>query len=53
MKTNRQIYTEQFQYALIAFPVGILVGCIDALFGRILLWIGDFRNSHLLYLLPF
>lgn len=53
MKTNRQIYIEQFQYALIAFPVGILIGCIDALFGRILLWIGDFRNSHLLYLLPF
>ena len=52
MKTNRQLYIEQLQYALIALPVGIAVGCVDALFGRTLLWIGDFRTAHLIYLLP-
>ena len=53
MKTNKQIYIEQLQYALISFPVGLLIGCIDALFGRVLLWIGTIRNLHLLYFLPF
>ena len=52
MKTNKDLYKEQLQYALIALPVGILVGCVDALFGRVLLWIGDFRSLHLFYLLP-
>lgn len=52
MKTNRQFYLKQFQYALIALPIGIIVGCIDALFGKVLLWIGVFRSIHTLWLLP-
>ena len=40
-------------YVLLAVVVGIIVGAIDALFGRILLFITDFRTEHYKILLPF
>ena len=40
-------------YVLLAVVVGIVVGAIDALFGRVLLFITDFRTEHYKMLLPF
>lgn len=41
------------KYFIIAVIVGIIVGAIDALFGRVLIAISDFRTLHYQYLLPF
>jgi H+/Cl- antiporter ClcA len=40
-------------YVLLAVVVGIIVGAIDALFGRVLLFITDFRTEQYKMLLPF
>lgn len=40
-------------YVLLAVVVGIIVGAIYALFGRVLLFITDFRTEHYKILLPF
>lgn len=37
----------------VAIPIGLIVGAIDAVFGRTLLGIGSFRDAHLAPLLPF
>lgn len=37
----------------VAIPIGLIVGVIDAVFGRTLLAIGSFRDAHLALLLPF
>ena len=39
--------------ALIGIPIGIAVGAIDALFGRVLLAITAFRDAHPWQLIPF
>ncbi len=44
---------QQFKYFIMAVIVGIIVGAIDALFGRVLIAISDFRTLHYQYLLPF
>lgn len=36
-----------------AIPIGLIIGAIDAIFGRALLAIGSFRDAHLALLLPF
>lgn len=41
------------KYFILAVIVGIIVGAIDALFGRVLIAISDFRTIHYQYLLPF
>lgn len=41
------------KYFILAVIVGIIVGTIDALFGRVLIAISDFRTIHYQYLLPF
>lgn len=38
---------------VVAIPIGLIVGAIDAVFGRTLLAIGSFRDTHLALLLPF
>lgn len=38
---------------LLAIGTGLLTGVITAGFGRILLWIGTIRTTHLLWFLPF
>lgn len=40
-------------YLGLATFIGLLVGVIDTVFGRVLLAIGDFRDHHLLMTLPF
>lgn len=37
----------------VGIPIGIIVGAICALFGRVLLAIGAFRDAHVALLLPF
>ena len=41
------------KYFIMAVIVGIIVGAIDVLFGRVLIAISDFRTIHYQYLLPF
>lgn len=40
-------------YTLLAMIIGVIVGIIDVIFGRVLLAIGEFREGHNLYLIPF
>ncbi|WP_199572838.1 hypothetical protein [Collinsella sp. AM44-11] len=37
----------------VGIPIGVIVGAICALFGRVLLAIGAFRDEHITLLLPF
>ena len=37
---------ETFLYLLSALLLGIAIGAIDAVFGRVLLFITDFRSAH-------
>lgn len=46
-------YKEIILYTGIAVVVGIAVGVIDAVFGRFLLAITDFRNENIIKLIPF
>ncbi len=39
--------------AIIGIPVGLAVGAIDAVFGRTLIAVGTFRDTHVTVLLPF
>ena len=51
---QKKNYTIQLlKYFIMAVIVGIIVGGIDALFGRVLIAISDFRTIHYQYLLPF
>lgn len=38
---------------LAAIPTGIAVGAVDALFGRVLLYLGSVRDAHIMWLVPF
>ena len=38
---------------LAAIPTGIAVGAVDAVFGRVLLYIGEVRDAHVSWLVPF
>ncbi|MEY8443387.1 voltage-gated chloride channel family protein [Lactococcus ileimucosae] len=40
-------------YTFLALVIGLLVGTVDALFGRGLLFITEIRDAHPLYFLPF
>lgn len=49
---NRQ-YKNIIILGLIAIIIGVVVGIIDAIFGRILLYITSFRELHAIWLIPF
>ncbi|SDO49524.1 H+/Cl-antiporter ClcA [Streptococcus equinus] len=36
-----------------SFVIGILVGCVDTVFGRVLLMLSAFRTEHFNYVIPF
>lgn len=38
---------------LLALVIGLIVGVVDTMFGRTLLWIGEFRTQHFIWLVPF
>lgn len=50
---NKDYILQLLKYFILAVIVGIIVGVIDALFGRVLIAILDFRTIHYQYLLPF
>lgn len=50
---NKDYILQLLKYFILAVIVGIIVGAIDALFGRVLIAISDFRTIHYQYLLPF
>lgn len=39
-------------YVLIALPIGLICGAIDAVFGRVLITLGLYRDAHVFLLLP-
>lgn len=43
----------QLLLGLIAIPIGIIVACIDAVFGEVLLKLTDIRETYAIYLIPF
>lgn len=53
MENKSQTIVLSLKYVLLAILTGVLVGIIDAVFGRGLLAISDFRTVHYLYLIPF
>ena len=53
MKEKRINYLQVLYYTVAGVVVGILVGAIDAVFGRVLLAITDFRGQHVMVLVPF
>lgn len=53
MKEKRINYLQVLYYTVAGVVVGILVGAIDAVFGRVLLAITDFRGQHAMVLVPF
>ncbi|GFO51546.1 chloride channel protein [Lactococcus garvieae] len=40
-------------YAVLALVIGVIIGAVDALFGRGLIFITETRDAHPLYFLPF
>lgn len=53
MKRLLAQYRDIVLLALIAVPIGAAVGMIDALFGRVLLWITAVRAAHIYWFIPF
>lgn len=53
MRERIQTYRNTLILGLIALPLGLAIGAIDALFGRVLLALTAFRMEHAYYLLPF
>lgn len=50
---KRQHMKSFFKVVLVAFIVGIIVGAIDTVFGRVLIGISNFRTKNYTYLIPF
>lgn len=53
LKESSKKITGAVRYLIAAIVTGVLVGGIDAVFGRVLLALSDFRTGHVWYLLPF
>ena len=53
LKHATKTYGGMLIMGAVAIPIGLIVGAIDAVFGRVLLAIGSFRDAHLALLLPF
>ena len=52
VKKLRENYFMILTNTLIAAFIGIVIGAIDAIFGRVLLWISAVRDGHLLWFVP-
>ena len=53
MKKLYDEYKEMFAFCLVSIILGLVVGGIDTVFGRVLIAITDFRAGKEFYLLPF
>lgn len=40
----------QLMLAGLGIVIGALVGCLDTIFGKVLLWVSDIRTAHIFYL---
>jgi len=49
----RKDYKNVLIVGIISIGIGVLIGAIDAVFGRVLLAITEFRSEHAMMLLPF
>ncbi|MDO5520319.1 MAG: chloride channel protein [bacterium] len=47
------LYREMLKYTGLAIGIGIIVGIIDAVFGRVLIGITNFRSANPMVLIPF
>lgn len=45
--------TEWVIFSLLSVGIGLVVGAVDTLFGRVLSAITEFRQEHFIYLIPF
>ncbi|HHZ06826.1 MAG TPA: voltage-gated chloride channel protein [Clostridiales bacterium] len=46
-------YSYVLLLGIIAAGIGVITGTLDALFGRVLLWITSFRENNAVFLIPF
>lgn len=46
-------YKDMIILAAVSILIGIIVGMLDTFFGKVLLYITDFRNRNFIYLIPF
>lgn len=53
LEFNKEKMKNLLTYLVLAGIVGVSVGAIDALFGRVLIAIGDFRTLYYQFLIPF
>ena len=53
MNERIRAYRDTLLLTLIALPLGLAIGAMDALFGRVLLSVTAFRMAHVYSLLPF
>lgn len=53
VKRMYQTYKGLFILGLLGIPIGLVIGGIDAVFGRVLLAITDLRDGHPMQLIPF
>lgn len=53
MTTLIRPHRDSLLLGLVALPLGLVIGALDALFGRVLLTLTDFRMEHVHALLPF
>ena len=53
MNERIRAYRDTLLLTLIALPLGLVIGAMDALFGRVLLSVTAFRMAHVYSLLPF
>lgn len=49
----RDNYMTQFVLGALGIPIGITVGCMDTVFGRVLLYLSALRDLHPVYFIPF
>lgn len=49
----RDNYTTQIILGVLGIPIGIAVGCMDTVFGKVLLYLSALRDLHPVYFIPF
>lgn len=49
----RDNYMTQFVLGALGIPIGITVGCMDTVFGKVLLYLSALRDLHPVYFIPF
>lgn len=52
-KTDRSSVLKCVICTAAAIPLGVVIGAIDTVFGKGLLWISQFRSDHIFWLVPF